>query len=187
MHCRTTPSEYHDHESLHSIAASVVAPSKTSCAPKGIKRSVSNADLDAAADSDAEDHVTSYSARGTETQFSEQKKGTRAIVCVACFQANRRCDDGPSCQSCLDHHVKCVRAKCKDWGIGACKRQSCTRVHEDDPNDFKKAIWCGHVTKKLKGGSKDGFKKSGSKKNGKTRRGNGGTRRGGGGGTALLA
>ena len=60
--------------------------------------------------------------------------------CIACFENNRQSDVAFSCHNCLRDRNKCKRAKCQNWKKGVCRRQACSKVHEDDLHSFKKEI-----------------------------------------------
>jgi len=58
---------------------------------------------------------------------------TRKLVCHECWRERTNCDNGATCQACIQKGISCVRTLCKDFSMkGWCNfKGSCVQVHEE--------------------------------------------------------
>ncbi|KAK3065379.1 hypothetical protein LTS18_011902 [Coniosporium uncinatum] len=58
---------------------------------------------------------------------------TRKLVCHECWRGRTNCDNGGTCQSCIQKGIRCVRTLCKEFRMkGECDfKGSCVQVHEE--------------------------------------------------------
>ena len=64
----------------------------------------------------------------------------RVIVCLRCHENGLSCDNDFKCAHCVSEGVGCIRAKCFNYKAGDCKREGCSRWHEDDDIDTVLAV-----------------------------------------------